>query len=579
MGRRLAALGPAWSFWGPYRLVERLGAGGMGAIYRAVYEKAGRAVAIKLLHRSMRRETVALSRFFHEARAVNTIRHPNVVELYDLSGDGEDVYMVLELLHGQDLRALLQDEPGGRLMPERAVMLLEQICGALQAAHANKIIHRDLKPENVFVVQREGQPERVKLLDFGIAKLEQAEGRLTSEGMAMGTPEYMSPEQARGSEVDGRADIYAVGCMAFEMLTGRDAVPGADRRRRYGPAGARGAEVAARAEPGAARDAGGGGVALPGQVAPGPVPDRAGRGPGVQRRAERALRPHGRLRQLADLGQPQRFGERRRLAGAHPARVVRTAGSLASGKRSDMASNADGQPTTAEEMETMRVAEAQPGDVVGSYRVLRLIGEGAVGRVFEVEHVKIGRRAAMKVLSPEHALRPLAVRRLFAEAQAVNRINDPHIVEITDVVDADRPGGASGVVMELLEGQSLAHLLIKEGPVPPERFIPILIQVADALSAAHAAGFVHRDLKPENIFLTERHGETDYVKLLDFGLAKSLAPDPAATSVHRCAGIAGAAPPATRPSRAPSWARRPTPRPSRPRASRWIAGPTCIRWA
>ena len=195
-----------------------------------------------------------------------------------------------------------------------------------------------------------------------------------------------------------------------------------------------------------------------------------------------------------------------------------------------MSSSADGQPTTAEEMETMRVAQAQPGDVVGSYRVLRLIGEGAVGRVFEVEHVKIGRRAAMKVLSPEHALRPQAVRRLFAEAQAVNRINDPHIVEITDVVDADRPGGASGVVMELLEGQSLAQLLIKEGPIPPERFIPILIQVADALSAAHAAGFVHRDLKPENIFLTERHGETDYVKLLDFGLAKSLAPDPTLTS-------------------------------------------------
>jgi serine/threonine-protein kinase len=115
---------------------------------------------------------------------------------------------------------LLQDAPGSRLAPERAVLLLEQICGALQAAHAHKIIHRDLKPENVFVVQREGQPERVKLLDFGIAKLEQAEGRLTSEGMAMGTPEYMSPEQARGSEVDGRADIYAVGCIAFEMFTG-----------------------------------------------------------------------------------------------------------------------------------------------------------------------------------------------------------------------------------------------------------------------------------------------------------------------------------------------------------------------
>ena len=195
-----------------------------------------------------------------------------------------------------------------------------------------------------------------------------------------------------------------------------------------------------------------------------------------------------------------------------------------------MSSSADGHPTTAEEMETLRVAQAQPGDVVGSYRVLRLIGEGAVGRVFEVEHVKIGRRAAMKVLSPEHALRPMAVRRLFSEAQAVNRINHPHIVEITDVVDAERPGGASGVVMELLEGQSLAQMMIREGPVPPERFIPILIQVADGLSAAHAAGFVHRDLKPENIFLTERHGQADYVKLLDFGLAKSLAPDSGTTS-------------------------------------------------
>jgi serine/threonine protein kinase len=195
-----------------------------------------------------------------------------------------------------------------------------------------------------------------------------------------------------------------------------------------------------------------------------------------------------------------------------------------------MSSSADGHPTTAEEMETLRVAQAQPGDVIGSYRVLRLIGEGAVGRVFEVEHVKIGRRAAMKVLSPEHALRPMAVRRLFSEAQAVNRINHPHIVEITDVVDAERPGGASGVVMELLEGQSLAQMMIKEGPVPPERFIPILIQVADGLAAAHAAGFVHRDLKPENIFLTQRHGQADYVKLLDFGLAKSLAPDSGTTS-------------------------------------------------
>ena len=199
----------------------------------------------------------------------------------------------------------------------------------------------------------------------------------------------------------------------------------------------------------------------------------------------------------------------------------------------------DDSSTPAPDVERVRAAEVGPGAVIGSYRVLRLIGEGAVGHVFEVEHVKIGRRAAMKVLSPEHALRPMALRRLFAEAQAVNRINHPHIVEITDVVDAERPGGASGVVMELLEGKSLAQVLESESPLPPERFVPILAQVADALAAAHDAGFVHRDLKPENIFITTREGRPDYVKLLDFGLAKSLSPElptdraPGAARVHK----------------------------------------------
>src|SRR5262245_56337934 len=127
------------------------------------------------------------------------------------------------------------------------------------------------------------------------------------------------------------------------------------------------------------------------------------------------------------------------------------------------------------------------GDRLGSYRLVKLLGEGATGRVFEVEHLTIGRRAAMKILAPEHAARPGAVRRLFSEAEAVNHINHPHIVEITDLIEAGHPGGANGIVMELLEGQSLAQLLLDEIRVPIERFLPILAQVADALAAAHAA--------------------------------------------------------------------------------------------
>src|SRR5262245_34266276 len=123
-----------------------------------------------------------------------------------------------------------------------------------------------------------------------------------------------------------------------------------------------------------------------------------------------------------------------------------------------------------------------PGDRVGSYRLISLLGEGATGRVFEVEHSTIGRRAAMKILAPEHAARPGAVKRLFSEAQAVARINHPHIVEVTDVIEADQPGGINAIVMELLEGQPLSHAMAEQHPMPPERFLPILSQVADALA-------------------------------------------------------------------------------------------------
>src|SRR3954470_5303454 len=122
----------------------------------------------------------------------------------------------------------------------------------------------------------------------------------------------------------------------------------------------------------------------------------------------------------------------------------------------------------------LAAATMEAGDLVGPYRLLRLIGEGASGRVFEVEHVKIARRAAMKVLSPEHTLRPGAVRRLLAEAQAVNRINHPHIVEITDVIEAERPGGINAVVMELLEGTSLAQAMVGGANLRADRYVPIL---------------------------------------------------------------------------------------------------------
>ena len=185
------------------------------------------------------------------------------------------------------------------------------------------------------------------------------------------------------------------------------------------------------------------------------------------------------------------------------------------------------------------VSPARPapraGDRVGPYRLVRLLGEGTGGRVFEVVHDKLDRRAALKLLDAAGAMRPSTRARFFAEALSINRINHPHIVEVTDIVETTAQDGlVAGLVMELLEGQSLGAAVAAEGPQPPERFLPNLPEVCEALAAAHPAGFVHRDLKPENVFLCDRHGASDFVKLLDFGVAAPLA--------RTRTGLGGAAP-------------------------------------
>jgi serine/threonine protein kinase len=180
---------------------------------------------------------------------------------------------------------------------------------------------------------------------------------------------------------------------------------------------------------------------------------------------------------------------------------------------------------TSEVRPTQEVFDDPPvrvGQKVGPFRLVRLIGQGATGQVFEVQHLGIGRRAAMKVLAPEHAGRPGAIKRLLSEAQAVSTISHPHIVQVTDLLEAEGPEGVNAIVMELLEGESLGQAIQQSRRMPPARFLPILAQVADALAAAHGARLVHRDLKPENIFLTTAGGERDFVKLLDFGLAKTI---------------------------------------------------------
>lgn len=203
---------------GRYRVGPKLAEGGAGAVYRADHLGLNEQVAVKVLHAAVARHQEMSKRFLREVTVAARLDHPNVVTMYD-SGTLDDgsLYYVMELLEGMSLGEAMT---AGRMEPQRVLSLTRQLLDALGHAHARGVAHRDVKPENVMLVRRAGV-ETVKLVDFGIAGDEEATEKLTATGVAFGTPEYLSPEMALGQKTGHRADVYAVGVMLFEMLTGR----------------------------------------------------------------------------------------------------------------------------------------------------------------------------------------------------------------------------------------------------------------------------------------------------------------------------------------------------------------------
>lgn len=204
-----------------WEVLNTLGRGGMGSVYRARHVHLGTDVAIKVLQNTAGLEQADVARFYRESQLIASLRHDHIIRVQDTGKTpAGDLFFVMEYLQGPNLRGLLRSE--GPLSWTRARAIILQICDALQVIHANGMIHRDLKPQNIVLDPRRENPDFVKLLDFGVAKLVTDDPQeLTKTGVVIGTLAYMAPEYLSGSPPDGRIDIYALGVITFELITGR----------------------------------------------------------------------------------------------------------------------------------------------------------------------------------------------------------------------------------------------------------------------------------------------------------------------------------------------------------------------
>ncbi len=212
---------------GKYRLDRQLGAGGMGMVFAATQVGLNRKCAVKLLHESLSQDGQLVARFKREAEVAASMGHPNIVQVTDFGFEDGKVFLVMDLLQGLPLADAI--EQGAPLQAERVRFIAAQVLSALDAAHKRDIVHRDLKPDNIFLTSLSGVADVVKLLDFGIARITgEKSQKMTTTGQVLGTPAYMSPEQARGKKVDHRTDLYSLGVVMYEALSGRMPVEGSN---------------------------------------------------------------------------------------------------------------------------------------------------------------------------------------------------------------------------------------------------------------------------------------------------------------------------------------------------------------
>jgi serine/threonine protein kinase/tetratricopeptide (TPR) repeat protein len=456
-----------------YEILKRLGEGGMGAVYKARDHELDRMVALKVIRPELAGHPDILRRFKQELILARQVTHKNVVRIFDLGTADGRKFITMDFIEGRDLKSILNER--GKLPAVEAVPIAKQICRGLEAAHVEGVVHRDLKPQNIML----DDAGRVWLMDFGLARSMELAG-LTRTGVLMGTPDYMSPEQARAEKVDARSDLFSLGIIFFEMLTGQ--LPfRADTLM---------AKLLQRVQQRA--------VAVT-EIDP-TIP------PGVSAVVSKCLEPdvtkrYQSIHELLDdlLGDTKTMGSASSSGSSSGASA--TAGGAASGSSS------------------MALAELGPGSQFGPrYRIESVIGEGGMGKVYKAHDSDLDRTVALKLVRPELAKDASSLQRFKQELLLASRISHRNILRIHDLGEAD---GVKFISMAFVQGMDLHDLIAKQGRLPTQRAVNIAKQLAGALEAAHAEGVVHRDLKPRNVLIDV----DDHIYVSDFGLAKSLDAD------------------------------------------------------
>jgi len=501
------------SVFGKYILLKPLAHGGMGRLFLAFAGEMGgfeKLCVIKRVRATGQNQSL-VRRFQDESKVVVKLSHGNLVQVFDVGAVGDEVYLAMEHVEGRDLRDVMVrcDETRTPVPVEVALYITMQVLRGLHYTHNYgnlKLVHRDICPSNV-LVSFFGE---VKITDFGLAQsvLKQ---EMTAPGKVYGRFSYLAPEQARREEADLRTDLYATGIILWELLVGQPMRPGAQddpsttlsviRSGKVVPPSSRSSRVPSELDAVVAR-------ALQARRE-----DRYSTSDQMRGELARVL---ARRNPAFDAGGVASF--MRRLYGdqidaARREREALLAQDFSRLRRPSAPMPLSGSPPGEPEDLSGQVVD-------GRYKVMRLLGEGGMGAVYEAEHMEIGRHMAIKIMHAAYSSHPETMARFRQEARSATQIGHPNIVEVTD--SGTTADGRLFFVMELLSGEDLAQVMTETRIVPARRALRITLQICKALHAAHEAGIVHRDLKPENVFLIEREGKGDFVKILDFGIAKNV---------------------------------------------------------